>query len=402
MFDSIYTGLTGLSTFSRGLSNISNNVANLNTVGYKRSVLQFQDLMPARDSVGGQRGNGVAAGLPHVVYQQGELRQSGNELDAAIDGGGYFVLHDREGKTFYTRDGQFEFDRDSKLVARDSRAEVMLLCSDGALSSLDLASYRSMAGKATTSISFDGTLSTGDADRSHTVSDLQVYDSGGVLHALTMIFTDQSDPQTGTAEHVWSYSLRDDRQTVLSSGTVRFGFDGTPAVDSEPASFTWKPSDSISQDITLDFGSPGQFNGLTSFSLGSSSTAKLLKSDGAASGSLTGSSFDTDGAIKLVYSNGETRTAGSLALAWFDYPQDLETQGGTLWSTFGSDQPVLGAAQSAMFGRIAGGQIEASNVDLTAQFSELIITQRGYQASSQVISTANEMMQQLFDMRSRR
>ncbi len=402
MFESIYTGLTGLASFSRGLSNISNNVANLNTVGYKRSVLQFQDLMSARDSVSGQRGNGVTAGQPHLVYKQGELRQSGNDLDAAVNGEGYFVLRDSEGKTFYTRDGQFEFNQDSKLVSRDAKAEVMLLGSDGALSAFDLAPYRSMAGTATASIKFDGTLSTGDADRSHSITDLKVYDQGGVLHTLSMIFTDQSDPQVSTAEHVWSYSLRDDRQNVLTSGTVTFDIDGTPAPDTVPATFSWTPSAGASQDITLDFGGSGKFNGLTSFSLGSDSTAKLLSSDGAASGSLVGSSFEADGAIKLAYSNGETRTAGGLALAWFAYPQDLEAQGGNLWSTPDGAKPVLGTAQSAMFGVLVGGQIEASNVDLTAQFSELIVTQRGYQASSQVISTANEMMQQLFDMRSRR
>lgn len=402
MFESIYTGLTGLATFSRGLANISNNVANLNTVGYKRSVLQFQDLMAARDSVTGERGNGVTSGQPHIVYGQGELRQSGNSLDAAVDGAGYFVLRDHDGKTFYTRDGQFEFDKDSKLVSRDARAEVMLLGSDGALSAFDLTPYRSMAGKPTTSLRFDGTLSTGDADRSHSITDLKVYDRGGVLHTLSMVFTDQTDPQVSTAEHVWAYSLRDDRQAVLSSGTLAFDIDGTPTADTLPATFAWTPSAGARQDITLDFGSAGKFDGLTSFSLGSDSTARLLASDGAASGALTGTSFDADGVIRLQYSNGKTEAAGSLGLAWFAHPQDLQAQGSKLWVTQDAVKPVLGAAGSAMFGKLAGGQIEASNVDLTAQFSDLIVTQRGYQASSQVISTANEMMQQLFDMRGRR
>lgn len=402
MFESIYTGLTGLSTFSRGLSNISNNVANLNTVGYKRSVLQFQDLMPARDSVTGQRGNGVAAGQPHVVYKQGELRQTGNVLDAAVDGAGYFVLRDGEGQTFYTRAGQFEFDREDKLVSRDTGHEVMLLGSDGALSAFSLAPYRSMAGSATASISFDGTLSTGDADRSHTITDIRVYDSAGVLHALTMRFTDQSDPQIGTADHAWRYSLSDDRQNVLGSGTLRFGADGAPAPDAVPASFALTLPDGATQQVALNFGTPGRFDGITSFSLGSDSTARVAASDGAASGTLTESGFEADGAIRLRYGNGITKTAGSLALAWFGHPQDLEAEGRSLWRVAAGGKPVLGGARSTLFGSIAGGQVEASNVDLTAQFSELIVTQRGYQASSQVISTANEMMQQLFDMRGRR
>ena len=402
MFESIYTGLTGLATFSRGLSNISNNVANLNTVGFKRSVLQFQDLMPARDSVTGQRGNGFSAGQPHIVYKQGELRQTGNVLDAAIDGAGYFVLRDSDGQTFYTRDGQFEFDKDSKLVSRDARDDVMLLGSDGTLSTFSVTPYRSIAGTATTKIRFDGTPSSGDTDRSYRLADIQVYDRGGALHALGMVFTDESDPAITTADHTWRYSLRDDRQNVLTSGTLRFGVDGAPAPDAAPASFTLAFPDGSSQNIALNFGSPGKFDGLTSFNVGGDSTAKVLDADGAASGTLTGTSFDPDGAIKLKYSNGETKTAGSLALAWFDHPQDLEPQGSNLWRIDAANKPMLGNAGTGMFGKIAGGQVEASNVDLTAQFSELIITQRGYQASSQVISTANEMMQQLFDMRTRR
>lgn len=402
MFESIYTGLTGLATFSRGLSNISNNVANLNTVGYKRSVLQFQDLMPARDSVTGQRGNGVTAGQPHVVYKQGELRQTGNALDAAVDGAGYFVLRDSNGETFFTRDGQFEFDQDSKLVSRDAQGKVMLLAANGTLSEFNLAPYRRMAGTATANISFDGTLSTNDADRSHSIAGLTVYDRGGVLHTLTMIFTDQSDPQITTAEHEWRYSLRDENQNVLTSGTLRFGIDGAPAEDTVPATFTLALPGGASQEIALNFGSAGKFDGLTSFSLGSDSTAKLLASDGVANGALTDTSFDADGSIRLQYSNGKSSTAGSLALAWFEHPQDLETRGSNLSQIAGGGEPTFGTARSAMFGKVAGGQIEASNVDLTAQFSELIITQRGYQASSQVVTAANEMMQQLFDMRGRR
>jgi len=265
-----------------------------------------------------------------------------------------------------------------------------------------LAPYRSIPGVATTSISFDGTLSTGDADRSHSIPGLSVYDRDGVLHTLSMTFTDQSDPQLSTADHAWSYNLRDDDGNRLATGVLRFGVDGAPAQDAAPAVLTLALPDGSSQEIALNFGSAGKFDGLTSFSLGSDSTAKVLDSDGMARGTLTETSFDADGAIRLEYSNGEDRTAGNLALAWFEYPQDLKAEGGNLWSMVGGPAPLIGTARSAMFGTVAGGQVEASNVDLTAQFSELIVTQRGYQASSQVVTTANEMMQQLFDMRGRR
>ena len=402
MFDSIYTGLTGLSTFSRGLSNISGNVANLNTVGYKRSVLQFQDLLSTRNGFGGSNANGVSAGQPHLVYTEGELRKTGNDLDAAIDGAGYFVLQDNKGRTAYTRDGQFEFDKDSKLVSREAKDKVMFVDASGALSAFDLAPYRTLAGTATTSLRFAGVLSTTDNDRSHTVDNLTLYDGAGVAHGASISFTDQTDPSVTTAEHAWQYRLTDDRKNVLTSGTLRFGVDGAPAPDTLPASFSWQSAEGVSQNITLDFGSAGKFGGLTSFSVGADSTARLQAGDGAASGSLTGTTYNADGTLRLKYSNGATQAGGTLALAYFAYPQQLTSQGSALWTNGSNDKPTVGKAQSATFGAIAGGQVEASNVDLTAQFSELIITQRGYQASSQVISTANEMLQQLFDIRGRR
>ncbi|MBK4735703.1 flagellar hook-basal body complex protein [Noviherbaspirillum pedocola] len=400
MLDAIFIANTGLQAYSKGLTNISSNVSNLNTAGYKRSALQFQDLLYNEGALAGRTGNGVQAGKPTTIRAQGELRQSGNPTDAAIDGAGYFMLRS-DGKTLYTRDGQFEFDAKGKLVAKQSKTPVMVLDATGTLGELDISSLRAIAGTPTATIKLDGILSTGDSDKSHSVTDVSVVSNAGVVSTLSIVFTDQTAPSTSGADHTWGFEIRDAKSATVAKGTLAFGVDGSPEAGYDKFRFTWNPTGASPQDIMLDFGDPGSFAGLTSFSAGATSTAKLQSADGKASGTFTASSYDTDGSVMLAYSNGEKRNVGRLALSWFQDESGLVAQGGGLWRAPADAAAVAGAAQSAVFGKIAGGEIEASNVDLTQQFSELIVVQRAYQACSQVQSTANEMAQQLMDTRRR-
>jgi flagellar hook protein FlgE len=400
MFDAILIASTGLSAYSRGLSNISNNVSNLNTAAYKRSVMQFQNLIYNQGAMSGQDGNGVIAGKPLPVFTQGELRQTGNALDAAVSGDGYFILN-KDGKTFYTRDGGFEFNSDGILVARQSRMPVMSLSDSGQLVQLNITQLRNMAGTPTAVIKLDGMLSTADADRSHTISDITIVNAAGVASKASLVFNDETDPAAMGVDHRWGFSVRNERGETVLTGALLFGGDGSPALGADKFTFDW-PSPGGTQKVTLDFGTPGSFAGLTSFSAGGTSTARIQSADGKTSGSFTASAFEHDGSVVLNYSNGEKRTAGRLALAWFAEQDKLVAQGAGLWADPDKVLTAVGAPETSRFGQLSGGEIEASNVDLTQQFSELIVVQRAYQASSQVISTANEMMQQLFDMRGRR
>ena len=124
----------------------------------------------------------------------------------------------------------------------------------------------------------------------------------------------------------------------------------------------------------------------------------MRRQDGAAAGSLTSATFDESGALRLSYSNGKTVSAATLALAWFDDLQGLRLSAGSVFVNDGTQTPVIGGAREGIMGRIAAGRVELSNVELTEQFTDLIILQRGYQASSQVTSVANEMIQQLLDL----
>jgi flagellar hook protein FlgE len=226
-----------------------------------------------------------------------------------------------------------------------------------------------------------------------------VVNNGGVASTLTIVFTDQTAPSVTGADHTWGFEIKDAKGASVAKGTLVFGVDGSPDVGYDKFRFTWNPTGASPQDIVLDFGDPGSFAGLTSFSAGTTSTAKLQSADGKAGGNFTASSYDADGSVMLAYSNGEKRNAGRLALSWFQDESRLIAQGGGLWGATTEASAVTGTAQSAVFGKIAGGEIEASNVDLTQQFSDLIVVQRAYQACSQVQSTANEMAQQLMDTR---
>jgi flagellar hook protein FlgE len=152
--------------------------------------------------------------------------------------------------------------------------------------------------------------------------------------------------------------------------------------------------------ITLNFGTPGSFNAATNFSGGTTSDLKMNTQDGYAAGSLTTTSFDAQGHVMLQYSNGQTKTGPQLALAWFNNIQDLSQDGNELFTNPSGMKPILNKANGEVSATLTSNEVELSNVDLTQQFTELVVIQRGYQSSSQVVSVANQMVQDLIDMRS--
>jgi flagellar hook protein FlgE len=193
--------------------------------------------------------------------------------------------------------------------------------------------------------------------------------------------------------------VKDDKGVLIASGEIRFNEDGTPAVAFN--SFDISLGGDSSESIQLFFGEPGSVAGARSVAASSSSLA-VSAQHGFGADSLTNATFDASGTLVLKYSNGETAKVEQLALASFNFLQGLKQTEGSLFIAGKEEEPELGGAGSGPFGNIVGGSIELANVDLAQQFSDLIISQRGYQASSQVISTANDMIQQLYDMKAQR
>lgn len=395
MLDSIYIGMSGLMSFTKGLDNISNNVANLNTPGFKGSNLEFADLYYRYQYSGSAdqqqtpyaAGSGVRTGGTSLNFNQGEFRQTGSDLDAAISGNGFFVLR-KDGETTYTRDGQFKIDDAGFLVAQSDGARVAGNAGGG-LSDISISGKRSNSAKATSSVVFSDMLST--SDTTFSVSSISVFDSLGKEHALTLQLTNDSATTPGR----WTFSLLEGSTTV-TSGEVRYSGSGDPLAGFDTYSFTYTPGGGANpQPLILDFTG-------TRYLSASASSMKVASQDGFTAGFLTKTALDTDGNLVLTYSNGQVLKGQQLALAWFDNLSALQAQGGNRFTVFGETGRLLSNPGKDGLGSLQTGGIELSNVDLAQEFSELIVVQRGYQASSQVITAANEMLQQLGEIRGRR
>jgi flagellar hook protein FlgE len=227
------------------------------------------------------------------------------------------------------------------------------------------------------------------------IGSVTVYDSVGGSHTLTLNLTNNNTATTGS----WLIQVQDEKSKTIGSGEIRFNADGSPATGFNTMDLSLSPDNVAASKITLNFGDAGSFSGATNFSGGTTSDLKLNTQDGYTSGSLLTTSFDAQGFITLSYSNNQTRKGPQLALATFNNPQSLHQFGNQLFTNPDGAQPLLGAANGQTMGTLTSNQVEMSNVNLTQQFTDLVIIQRGYQSSSEVISVANQMIQQLVDMR---
>ena len=391
MLDSIHIGVTGLLAYQQGLRVIANNTANLDTPGYKSSTLQFADLFYAgRQSGSGgslQLGHGLEATGTHLDFHAGDLRPSGNDLDLAVEGEGLFVLRDAQDRTRYTRAGTFQFDAEGALVDRGDGSKVLGRDASGQLVEISLAGSRVSAGRATGVAHFTGNLSSTGTEQTVAV---KVFDAAGQEHALTLKLTNTGAASAGS----WQAELLDGA-TLLGTSEIVFT-DGHPTVATQKPSFNYTPPGGAAQQIVLDLSSD-----VTSFAAGSLSTLAMTSQDGYGAGELTKASIDAAGTLVLAYSNGQTSKGARLALARFSTPDAVEDVGGNRFAEANGIAWELGTAGDGGFGAVRAGMLEMSNVDLSREFSELVVMQRGYQASSQVVSTANDMLQELFGIKNK-
>lgn len=396
MLTSMYTALAGMNAYSRGLDLISNNVANLNTPGFKVADPLFREIVYRHLAATGQGdqpgGAGVELGGTGVNFRQGELRDTGSALDAAIEGNGFFVL-DEDGQQRYTRAGQFQFDENGILVERATGAKVVFATPEQSYGFFDIDAVRSSPPKATSEVTLTGTLARGGTTSTYDLPNLVVFDSAGASQTLRARLT-----RNATDPLKWKVEVLTSANAVVGSGEIRFDSNGTPAEDASRVTITVHSTGVPDFDVTLNFGAAGSFAGVTSPASSTSSQLQILRQDGLAIGSLTRTEFDDRGQLKLTYSNGKTEVAGSLVLAQFDAPDQLQALGNGMFVAPEGASRMLGSALSSGLGRIVGGRLEMSNVELTQQFTDLIIMQRGYQASSQISSVANELIQTLLAM----
>lgn len=415
------TALSGLNANSNALGVVGNNIANANTIGFRSSQITFMDIFASRygsrmngagNSLG--IGNGVRTAAVHTNFSQGSLNESSSPLHSAISGNGFFVVKNSNGTSGYTRAGDFSLNKDGVIVS-PTGAEVQGYAAVNGevavgtpLSALKLPIGQifppKMTTEATLKFNLDSSMPTG---KSYSVP-VDVFDSLGGKHTLLMKFVKQDDGSFEMTATVDGHDAEVDADGAgPTTDPVVFTFDSdgqlvTPEEslqiipDQEELGIAELPSIDINLFELDEAGEP-----LSSFVTAYSSKSALSSTaqDGYAPGDLNNVAIDENGNVFGLYSNGQSRIVGQFAVAVFDSNEGLEHIGSNMFAeTPASGQPSIGAANTGTRGTIAGGYLEQSNVNITNEFVELIEAQRGFQANSRVISTANQTFQDLLQM----
>lgn len=380
MFQALFNSLSGLFSFSRSLNTVSNNVSNMNTPGFRGSDTFFEN-------VDGGRGTRVAG--EGLRTGAGDLRQTGTPTDLAINGNGYFILRDDSGNLYYTRAGQFRFDQEGLLTDSVTGYHVMAIDSSGNLSTIDLDAYRTLPPQATSIVNMVGNIGPGTPSTS--VGSIRIYDAAGQLHTLTATITDNTAVTPGS----YLVSVKDETGAVVGDGEVIFDTNGTPLAGHNTFNLSLSYLGQT-QTVALNFGTPGAFDGATRLSGIATNLGAQVK-DGHPLLGITNLSFDDQGVMQFIYSSSEKRSGPRIALASFPNESSLELVGGRLIAGSSVQQREIGRPGEGIFGKIAGGSLELANVDLTQEFADMIIIQRGYQASSRVMTVSNQMIEELYN-----
>ncbi len=399
--------LSGLNAASADLGVTANNIANVNTNGFKLSRAQFAEVFAVGTQSVSSSASGSGVRLSTIAQQftQGNIDFTDNALDLAIGGEGFFVLSDGGART-YSRAGAFGVDNQGYVVnAQGARLQAYPFAGAGLFNTGTPQDLQLTTGanppSATTRASFGINLPANapvpvnpvfdPADPSsfnHTTS-VTVYDSLGAAHTATVYFIKDAAP------NVWNTQVQIDGTAVGAASPITFANDGT--LSTPPGGLIALPPytpGTGAADITmsLDFASATQF--------GDNFGVNSLSQDGFTTGRLTGVSVDAEGIVFARFTNGQSTSLGKLALANFVNTQGLQQLGDTAWGeSFQSGDALLGEAGTASFGNIQSGALEASNVDLTAQLVNMITAQRNFQANAQMISTADTVTQTVINIR---
>lgn len=390
MLRSLFSGISGLRAHQTMLDVTGNNIANVNTTGFKASQTQFQDTLSqvltnagaAQDGVGGtnpaQVGLGVRVAGITTNFQQGAAQLTNRSTDMMISGDGFFVV--RKGtEQLYTRAGAFDFDATGQLVTPDGSLvqgwaadAAGNIDTNGTLVDLRLPIATLMGAAATTGATFEGNLPSEATVGTVLNRDVDVYAADGTVSTLALAFTRTAAGWTvngtnGAATGTVNMTFAADG-TQLTGGTLTVG------------------------GIAVDLSTISGMAGLD--------TVEASTQNGRAAGTLQSFTINADGTLLGSFSNGLKQALGRVALSTFTNPAGMEKAGGSLYrTTVNSGDAQIGAAGTGGRGDLTGGALEMSNVDLSAEFTNLIIAQRGFQANSRVITTSDELLQELVNLK---
>ncbi|EMN11869.1 flagellar hook protein FlgE [Leptospira borgpetersenii] len=463
MMRSLYSGVSGLKNHQVRMDVIGNNISNVNTHGFKTERVTFQDMISQelrgasepKDNIGGvnpqQVGLGSLIAAIDKIMTQGSLQNTGKNTDVAISGEGFFIVKDGD-KQFYTRAGAFNLDKNGYYVNPANGLKVQgwnarlddkgnkFINSSASIEDIIIPIYSKEPARATSQIDFKSNLDSSapavppdatqeeitaminDPDpkmrRGH-VTTIKTFDDQGIQREFKMEFYKVRD-------NTWKARLSMTDATQLSadvSGTggqntqlpgnteLEFGFtpdgklvyvsDGVDSMNSgklnAKVSFRIAGNPAV-QSFDLNLGEAGMVDGITQFS--SDFTTKAVKQDGYTMGYLESFSIDNSGTITGVFSNGVRQPLARIATAIFNNPAGLDKAGDTMFAySMNSGEPNIGEAGVQGKGKINAGLLEMSNVDLSDQFTDMIVTQRGFQANSRTITTSDQMIQEVLGLK---
>ena len=400
--------LSGLDASDTALATISNNLANLNTTGYKDATVNFQDMFYNLLGTNGsgdqiQVGAGASVSSINTNFSGGSVQNTGVSTDVAITGNGFFVVQNGS-NTYYTRAGDFTQNANGYLVTADGY-EVMgypatngVVNTTGGLTPIQLPMGMTSPPTATTSLSINANLDAGAAVGDSYNTSVTVYDSLGTAHVLNVDFTNTGNGWTYNATLPSSdISGATGTNTTVASGTLNFDSNGNltstaPIAISVPGLADGASTMALNWDLA---GTGGQ--GLITQVAGASSTSATSQ-NGNTSGSLTGFSIGTDGTITGAFTNG-SQVLGQVALANFANLQGLSKEGSNNFAaTISSGSAAIGGPGTSSLGSLTGSALENSNVDMSTEFTNLIIAERGFQANAKSVTTFDQIAQDTINL----
>jgi flagellar hook protein FlgE len=404
---SFFIPLTGLESSSTDLDTIANNLANLNTTAFKAQNVNFADLFYQQFGTTGsgnplEVGTGVQVESTATDYTEGSINAAGSATDVAIDGAGFFVLNNG-GSLEYTRDGNFTLTSNGFLTS-SSGAQVMgypakggVVNTNAPLQAIQIPVGQSESPSATANMSITANLDSSAAVGTTFPAQLTLYDSLGAAHTATVTFTN-----TGT--NAWSYSIAlpagDATGGANLTGNLTFDANGNltaPAANVAGISFTGMTDGSNNLTFNWDLYNSAGNPTITQFS--AASAASATSQDGYASGQYQGFTVDASGVISAQFSNQQNSPIAQLALANMVNVLGLTVEGGNNYEvTRSSGGATVGVAGAGGLGSIEDNALEQSNVNISAEFSDLIIAQQTYEANSKAITTFDTVSQDTINM----
>jgi flagellar hook protein FlgE len=432
LFGALNTAVSGLTAQSAAFGNISDNVANSQTTGYKAVDTSFIDYLTTSTATNNEPG--AVSALPEYTNSvQGTVTQSSDPLAMAISGQGFFSVSEAAGttvtgqpnfnpQTYYTQAGDFRLNNGSYLVndAGQYLQGWTVNPQTGVTNQSQLAPIQITQTQfnpiSTTNVDLSANLPATPATATPVSSQIEVYDALGSAHTLTLNWAQNSandwtvtvsspdntpTSTVGTAEVQFGAASPNGvpAGTIGAFGTVTGGITGSAYAANQPASLTLTTNfGSGNQAINLNMGDFGEANGVTQFA-GTQYTQGTLSQNGVAPGAFTGISITTSGDVVANYNNGQTETVAQVPITTFAAPDSLQRQNGQAFTiTTNSGNAVTQAENTNGAGSLIVGSVESSNVDIATEFSNLIVAQQAYGANAKVVTTADQLLQTTINM----